>query len=264
MRHLLLLIVFSLCYQYSLCTQVWQYRKSRDGFTMVATGGYEDSVGNHKMYDALFKVLVHKTKSDRHGIKVLVILDQSVIHTSYYKWFATIAYDTLREVDREFIEAYSYYRRKGYKNIIRSNLPSERFKIDLPEPIDLNSTFQTGHADLGLKIIYESGLNDSISFFDRIYTLTKYGLKNINEIKKKQSRVVVPYSSDQIKVSVLTIDTSKIQSIPLISLGFNQEGKDFNSSFNIIIYFGVAFLITLSFYVARHFWFKNRDLNKDQ
>lgn len=262
MRQFLLPIMFLMTCHSSFSNQNWQYKGVKDGITMIAVGGYEDSIGTQRMYDAFLNLLVEKTRDTHRTFKILLLLDQpGIFYRSYYDWSATIAFDTLRQLDTEFIEAYNYHRMDGtHRSMLSSyNLPSNKYVFDLPEPLDINASFSSGPNEVGLKIIYDYGESDSLTFFDRIYTLVAYGINNIEEIKKTQKRITLSYEQNNFKVSLVTIDTSLIKSLPLIKTDFdykifeNTGNKYFNNHTirNSIIWSGVIIIIVLLYFYLR-------------
>ncbi len=262
MRVLVLSILLLLNWQTSLSNINWQYRNTRDGITLIAAGGYDDSVGNQKLYDAFLKLLIERTKGSHRNYNILLLLDQSILSfRAYPDWCGTIAFDTLRVWDYEFIEAYGRYRmgRDDKEIILSRNYPSDKYIYDLPEPIDINSSFDAFDQEVGLKIIYEYGPTDSITFFDRILTLVKYGIENIEEIKNNQKRITMKWDNTKMRVSLLTIDTGYIKSIPLVASRFNhkafyssnnQESNNYRYS-SIIIWCGILVLIGIVYSIRK-------------
>jgi hypothetical protein len=227
MRRISILILLSFIFEESIGNQNWEYRGTKDGITLIAAGGYEDSLGYQRMYDAFLELVVEKTKTVKRNFHILVTLDQFGLRWRRdHNWEAFISFDIQRDFDYRFIEAYHDYRLDHSFNSSRLknfNLPSESYTRDLPEPIDFYSSFDTSNTVVGLKIIYNYGLMDSATCFDRVLALVKYGLDNLQGVKQTQERIVVGYQMGDIKMSLLTIDTSLIRSIPLIKSGFDYQ-----------------------------------------
>lgn len=95
--------------------EVDQYIKSKDGITLYVLIS-KGSVEEQKVLDSFINCLVKKFKRRNKNIPIYLWTDQFPLFFHSMKWFATIAYDTLRSPDPFFIEGYFYYRMD--KNII--------------------------------------------------------------------------------------------------------------------------------------------------
>jgi hypothetical protein len=249
----LLFIVFTV-----KATSIWKYSKSKGGFTLITgISSKEDSL----MIDAFFERLLNELNRDDKTIPILLLIDCSGIKNNREEHgFASIAVDTLREIDPFFIGAYYYHRlgktfEEHYQ--VYKPYPSKKYLYDLPEPIDINSSFQSTPGTVGLKIMYNYGAADSILWFDRIYTLVQYGIDNLSKIKSEQKRIAMDYQFGVAKISFLTIDTGKINRLPLLSLGFNPKEinkQSFKSSKYWLIGITAIFIISLALF----YWKRQR------
>jgi len=224
---------------------VERYWKSKDGLTVITSfSGKEDSL----MLNAFFERLLNKLRRDDQSGPILLLIDCSGIKTSRKgHGFAAIAFDTLRVIDVSFIDAY-YYNRMG-KAFDENHhhfepYPSNKYMADLPEPLDINASFNATPGTVGLKIIYEYGAADSVIGFDKIYTLVQYGIDNLVKIKNEQNRIAMDYEFGSAKVSFLTIDTSEINQLPLLSLGFDPKTIN-NQSFLSSKYWSIGVILIL-------------------
>lgn len=231
MKPLLFLLVLLASCAASFGNTNWTCVSSKKGVTIIASCNWPDEEwGGPKMYDAFLDRLVQKLDRWDKDLEILLLIDRHGIFRQEGKdWFATMAYDTLRETDINFIEAYNFYRMDSdayrYTVLQRSEgkpFPN-KYRIDLPEPIDLNSTFSMEPGRIGLKIRYDYGYSDSATYFDRLYTLVQYGIDHLEEIRQEQQRMIMPYGLNDIRISFLTIDTGKIKTIPLQPIDFNKE-----------------------------------------
>jgi hypothetical protein len=248
--------IFLLFTVYSVkATSVRKYTKSKDGFTLITTiSGKEDSL----IFDAFFERILSKLNRNDRNIPILLLIDYSGIKNNrMVNGFASIAIDTLREFDPFFIGAYYYHRLgKSFDEFYHTYepYPSKKYLMDLSEPIDINSSFDSTSLT-GLKIIYNYGAADSIIAFDRVYTLVQYGINNVDKIKNEQKRIAMDYEFGAAKISFLTIDTGEINRLPLLSLGFNPRAIDkrpFKNSKHWFIGVAVMSIIVLSlFYLKR-------------
>jgi len=228
MRFLFTSIFFLFVVFFAQANSVKGWSKSKDGLTLITfISGKEDSL----LIDAFFERLLTKLQRDDKSVPILLLIDCSGIKTNRKgHGFAAIAFDTLRGIDPSFINAYYYHRMgkafdENYQ--VYEPYPSNKYLNNLPEPIDINSSFHSTPSTVGLKIMYNYGEADSVIGFDRIYTLVQYGIDNVDKIKKEQKRITMDYQYGSAKISFLTIDTSEINRLPLLSLGFNP--KDVNN-----------------------------------
>jgi hypothetical protein len=236
MHRLFFLILFLTAFNFSFAHMVWRYENTKNGITLIATGSLGDTIEVQRMYDAFLDRLSKKLKRPDKKLKILLLLDQpGFANPNYSDWIATIAFDTLRETDTDCIEGYYFPKTTGSQDITLQEVSSYKpMPVLLREPIDLNLSFDKTKTEVGLKIRYDYGETDSVSFFDRIYTLTQYGIDHINNIKTEQRRMVMDYYDQNygITVSFLSIDTSKIKEIPLLALGFDKNNIQLKHSSN--------------------------------
>jgi hypothetical protein len=230
----LFLIIFLLFLTFSSNANTsWPYKYKKDGITLYASGS-PDSIEVNNLFIPFLNRLVKKLKRPDKSFEIFLITDRFLIFPYYYdKWFGSIAWDTLREPDNSFLFDYYYYRVGGKTRELhfKNHTPnSKKYLTNLPEPIDIGSSYNTNKAPVGLKIIYNYAAEDSATVWNRLFTLVQYGIDNLEEIKKNQRRISVPLpmiSYESIypdkKVSLLTIDTAKIRRIPLLSFGFDPK-----------------------------------------
>lgn len=113
------------------------------------------------------------------------------------KPFITIAYDTLRDLNSDYIFETSYSVEK---------LGSSKLPI-----LDINATNLSDKSEVGIKIIYNSRLHSKVKVdFEEINRIVKYAVDHIEEIKKAQKRITVPFHANGYKVSMVTLDTDAV------------------------------------------------------
>jgi hypothetical protein len=146
-------------------------------------------------------------------------------------WNSIIGYDTLR-FDLKFIDG-DCAPKKAEEIALIENAPVDTsYRPPERVAIDWSGSCDRTNKDMGLKILYKWRDSDSGSiYFDRIYSLAKYGSEHLEEIKRNQRRIEMRYYFGEWLLSVLTIDTSEIKKISLESLRFdpkniNVETKD--------------------------------------
>lgn len=256
MRFFLIFISLLIIHRNAHAHTVEPYEKTKKGitlFTYISTRSIEERKIQNAFLNQLTESLVWKNKR----VPIYLIVDRlRLIHPLSDEWFASIAYDSLKPPDREFIEDYFYYRIGPYfreKILLYRKSPSDKYKVDLKEPIELASSYDDKKAPLGLKIIYNYSFSDSAKYWNRLYTLVQYAIDHIEEIKKDQKRIILPYpimeQFDELKyspeVSLLTIDTSLIHRIPLQNFRFNETKLNEEKSIWKYILIGLLILSLL-------------------
>lgn len=249
---LLFILIFN---NYVYANTVEQYIKTKNGITLFALYS-KGSIEELKIQDAFLDRLIEKLKRPDKSIQIYLLTDQFRLFALGRKeWFASIAYDTLRSPDPMFLEDYFYYRMgQDYREYITkySRPPSNKYQIDLPEPLDLGATYNTRQPLLGLKIIYDYGETDSVTGWNRLYTLVQYAIDNIDAIKSQQKRIALQYPVTYMgetdyspTVSLMTIDTNEIKNIPLLSFGFDHKKIIGNNNHNKFFLIGSICLVVL-------------------
>lgn len=210
-----LLLVFG---QHSIANEFWPYTATKNGITLVATGGFEDTIGYKMVYDDFLDLIIKKTKHSRGNTKMLIVLDEPYFPYKNYNWLAHISYDTLRTTDWAFIESYYSYLYDP-EVLKRSNGESG---VAQRSALDINATSRSGMNEVGLKIIYNYTEIDSVTAFDRILALAIYACEHIDKIKETQKRTTLKFNGYKDHwVTALTIDSALIASIPLSTSGLS-------------------------------------------
>lgn len=163
-----------------------------------------------------------------------------------------------------FIEDYLYYRMgPKYRERITeyTKPPSNKYQVNLNEPIDIGSTYKDEAAPLGLKIMYDYGPTDSLTGWDRLYSLVQYAVDHVEEIKRTQKRIATSYpvtvyfddtTNYKTEVSLLTIDTGLIRKIPLIEFGFDHNKLENGNNVRLYIIVGMLGLaVSMSVIIIR-------------
>lgn len=88
-----------------------------------------------------------------------------------------------------------------------------------------------------MKIIYKHSNLDTAYNYNRIFTMVKYGVAHLEEVKKTQGKIITN-SYENSKVSITTIDPNLIKSIPTEQFNFNPQKalKRRNVAFPISIF----------------------------
>jgi hypothetical protein len=248
----ILTIIFIIILNTAFGNSVVEFYKSRDNLTIHAFYEREqDSI----LLDRFFDLLKEKLNRKNYHGHILLLIDCVPIQykeTDYkgnhedFTGIGLISYDVLRFWDFDFLSIYHKYR-KGipltYENEVYNEPPSEKYKIDLPEPININSSFDETNSQAGLKIMYNSPMWFSLNDFDKIYTYAQYALDNINKVMANTSSIIMKYEYDSFDVSIKTLDTNLIKSLPVMRSGLRMDQLNKNELIikRIVIVFLIAF-----------------------
>lgn len=231
-----------------LANEVSEYRQTKNGITLITVYG-DDS--ERKILDAFLKRLAKKLKRPSH-LQIMIIVDSH----SQVPWSAVMGYDSLR-FDVDFID--------DTLNPVPRD-PAVEFFLDKNRPINTehkpvkkveiswNTSYHREKKDVGLKILYTWSESDSNSiFFDRIYSLAKYGVEHLEEIKKTQKKMIVKYYLVWVDFWALTMDTSEIKKIPLQSLGFdpNNIQTEAKSNWTIWVISSIVLVMLILFFIFK-------------
>lgn len=177
------------------------------------------------------KKLVGKLDLDELPTKIIILVDQ----LDFYRpnEFSSIAYDTVRPIDLSYLH---HIQKEGDKYLVK-DVPSEKPDSQFSDTLDINATYEKGINEIGLKVIFSHSSLNTVYNYDRIFALVKYGIENVNDIKSKQGKVLLT-SYGNSKVSITTIDTALIKSIPTEQLNFDPAKalKRKNIAFPISIF----------------------------
>jgi hypothetical protein len=196
---------------------VEEYRESKKGITLITVIPLHDSA-QRKTLDDFLTHLSKKLKRP-HQLKIMIIVDIGFRPP----WNAIIGYDTLR-FDLKFIDR-DCIPKKAEEVVLIENGPTDTSYTPPKEvAIDWSGSCDRTNKGMGVKILYKWNESDSGHiYFDRIYSLAKYGFKHFEEIKRNQRRIETKFYIGEWLLSVLTIDTSEIKKIPLESSGFDPN-----------------------------------------
>jgi hypothetical protein len=237
--------------QYPLADLVEEYKETKNGVTLITSISLRDSA-QRRIFDKFLFHLGNKLKRPNRKFNILILVDWKTRN-----WNGAIGFDTVR-FDYNFMVDYYYPPRpKGDTTEVVLEQVSEKDAIDTNyepiriEPPNWNGSYDKSEKDLGLKILYKSPISDSNVFFDRIYSLAKYGIDHLERIKNEQKGMEMGY--DGYLLSVLTIDTSEIKRIPLISSGFDPNKIEIESKDNRLIWIvsSIILLALILFFILK-------------
>ena len=152
----------------------------------------------------LNKVIAALNRKDT-SLKFIVLIGHHQLSFPNPKFsnFFSIGYDTLRQIDGDFI--FDYYWGKENNGTIPIDTRNN--------PIDINSTNSKTKSKIGIKIIYDNDYRMGEPDWQDLIKLVVYAANNLEQIKLLQSRDTVRYNANGWYVSLLTLDTFQINKI---------------------------------------------------
>jgi len=177
---------------------------------------YEEDERNQKVLDGfvdkLFTELPYKGR-----IRILILVDVGILkHNRFDSGYATISYDTIGQY--QFLElpkdCYDVKEIGGYTKYVGAIDPNKKV-------VSINQGF-TEDIDVGLRIFFDHNYTDSVVAYDKIFSIVKYGIENLERVKQEQKPLYLDKSS-RCPVMLLTLDTAEIRRVPIYQLGFDPE-----------------------------------------
>ncbi len=170
---------------------------------------------NNKSIDSFLNKLISSLNRQDTSLKILAIVNHQQLSFPDGKFpnFFSIAYDTLRLIDDDYI--FKYYWDQGNSALL-----------------DINVTDKKGNDKLGIKIIYDKDYRLGQPVWIDIFNAIVYASNNVELIKKSQKRDTVRYNTNGWYVSLLTLDKFSINKIlgrPAVS-SHRLEKKNAESS----------------------------------
>lgn len=175
---------------------------------------------NQSSLDSILTKILFLLNRQDSSLKIYVSIGQYWLSfpDATFSNFFSIGYDTLREIDNDYI--FDYYWSQG---TIASDKNGGLNTFQSKEaPIDINSTKnRKANKDIGIKIIYDIDYRLGKPNWDELIKAIVYCSQNPDAIKNQQRRDTVRYNTNGWYVSLLTIDTSAIYKI----IGRHSESK---------------------------------------
>ncbi len=187
---------------------IWTSHKSGITISYVAPCNFE----NQNTVDSILKIVLTQLNRQDTTLKVFVLINHKQLSFpgGNYANFFSIGFDTLREIDNDFIFDY-YWNQETISTGKNGGLNT--FKSQ-EAPIDINSTKnKKASKTIGVKIIYDIDYRIGKPVWTDIVNAIVYASKNAVLIKSTQKRDTVRYNTNGWYVSLLTIDTFAINKI---------------------------------------------------
>lgn len=160
---------------------------------------------NHNLADSFLNKVIAALNRKDTSLKLLVLIGHNLLSFPNSKTsdFFSIGYDTLREIDADFI--FDYYWRKENNGTVPINSRNN--------PIDINSTKDKVKSTIGIKIIYDRDYRIEEPDWQNLFRMIVYAANNLDQVKLLQKRDTVRYYANGWYVSLLTLDTFQINQI---------------------------------------------------
>jgi hypothetical protein len=168
--------------------------------------------GNQSTVDSILNVIVSHLKRQDTSLKVLVLLNhrQLSFPDGNFSNFFSIGFDTLREIDDDYI--FEYYSNQESISMGKNN-GLNTFRSQ-QVPIDINSTNnKSAIKTLGIKIIYDIDYRLGKPIWNDLVKAVVYATNNSNIVKNEQRQDTIRYNTNGWYVSLTTIDTFAINKI---------------------------------------------------
>jgi hypothetical protein len=211
---------------------IWESSKSGLTIYYVASCNYKNQIFLDRIVN---KTVSHINRQDTClEILVLVNLGQLSFSKADYANFFSIAYDTLRLIDDEFV--FNYYWKKDM-----GELDSDEIR---KTPLDINSTKIKVNDELGIKIIYDRDFRLGKPQWTKLIKAIDYASKNVEFIKGEQKTHSVRYNTNGWYVSLPMLDSAKSNVIiDKESLFSRKEGVKLKNAYFYIIFIVGIFLV---------------------
>ena len=236
----LLIVGFVLVAINSRSNQGRYYLSSKKGMAIVTIQGWDDSIEIQRLFDSYLDFISKKLQRKGSEPKVLLLLGHFGVHYPK-KNFISISYDYLSKHDTIYVadEHIETYRRMRPWQFETSNWTLNDY---YPSEF-IGSLIDEKGTDKGIIIRYYGEFDSTINYFDRLSSITKFALTNLQDIKKNQNYIRVPASFEGWSLSILTYDTSVLNSIPVTKYGFDTsiamaDKDDWVAVFGLIIVLG--------------------------
>lgn len=187
---------------------IWTSNKAGITISYVASCDFE----NQTMVDSVLKIIVNQLNRRDITIKVFVFVNhrQLSFPGGNFSNFFSIGFDTLREIDNDYIFDY-YWNQESISTSKNGGL--NKFRSE-EVPVDINFTNNKKAANtVGVKIIYDIDYRLGYHIWDDLIKAIVYASQNDDIIKNEQRRDTVRYNTNGWYISLSTLDTFAINKI---------------------------------------------------
>ncbi len=229
---------------------IWTSHKAGITINYVAACKFE----NQATVDSVLKTILTKLNRQDTSLKIFVLVNHGQLSFAGgdFANFFSIGFDTLREVDNDYIFDF-YWNQESISTGKNGGLNTFRSQ---EVPLDINATNNKKVSKVvGVKIIYDIDYRLGKPVWDQLIKAIVFASKNSDILKSQQHRDTIRYNTNGWYVSLLTMDTSAINKIigRQIEIKKRQTVEETRKSKNNYWVFGLLGLtaIVVIIYVAR-------------
>jgi hypothetical protein len=187
---------------------IWTSNKAGVTIRYVAPCDFK----NQSSLDSILNKVISLINRQDTSVKIWVLIGQGQLSypDNNFSNFFSIGYDTLRQIDNDYIFDY-YWNQETIASERNNGLNTFRSR---EAPIDINSTNnKKANKVVGIKIIYDRDYRIGKPNWTDIIKAIVYASKNVEVIKSSQKSDTVRYNTNGWYVSLLTLDTFAINKI---------------------------------------------------
>jgi hypothetical protein len=187
---------------------IWTSHKAGVTIKYVAPCDFK----NQSTLDSILNKIISVINRQDTSLQIWALINQEQLSfpDAAFSNFFSIGFDTLREIDNDYIFDY-YWNRETIASEKNNGLNTFRSR---DAPIDISST-KKKNADkaIGIKILYNIDYRLGKLIWADLIKAIIYSAQNPNIIKNQQRRDTVRYNTNGWYISLLTIDTFAINKI---------------------------------------------------
>lgn len=180
------------------------------GITLKYVGACNNE--SKQTVDSILKTIVAQLNKRDTTLKVLVLVNhrQLSFGNDAFSNFFSVAIDTLREIDDDYI--FDYYNNKESISMQKNNGLNTFRSQEVP--IDINGTYnKNATKKVGIKIIYDLDYRLGAFLWNDLIKTIVFAVQNPDWIKNQQHKHTVRYTTNGWYVALTTIDTLAIHKI---------------------------------------------------
>ncbi|HVU98648.1 MAG TPA: hypothetical protein VHE34_25675 [Puia sp.] len=217
------------------------YVSSKGGITISWLGDYGDTLTQQRMLDHLVDFMLdHIAKPPRLNLfLVLPPIEIATRHIGRHRIdLVTIGYDSFANKDSLSFDQPVQQWQKDMYGLTDSpyHRVADLYAGDWPE---VRPHLQGKE---GLKMYFQGEFDSTKNFYDHLLSLVDFAVRHVNEIQTQQKRLILPAKMAHVHVSVLTLDTARLNRIPIRQWGFDPSPPSNLRRNGFFIAIGVALL----------------------
>ena len=202
------ILILAVCFT-TKANQDCIWTSSKSGLTIHFVGPC--NFANQTLLDSIVSRAVLLSNRQDTSLKIIVFVSyrQLSFPDARFANFFSIAYDTLRQIDGDYIFDY-YWNQERISTGKSGGLNTFESKR---APLDINASLTSTTDEMGIKIIYDRDYRLGKPDWTDITKAIVYAANNAAFVKLQQTRHTVRYNTNGWYVSLVTLDTFKINTI---------------------------------------------------